>query len=398
MKTQDRNTNLCRVALALIFSFWFLIVGAPPAFCSAIPVDVLWAGMFDNSGQPLEGGKVYTYAAGTTATKTTYLDSSKLTAAANPVILDAYGRAQIYADGFYKFVIKTSDDVTLITIDNLEYTSSVSPTNLSVTNLTSTGATIGSITAMLGTLANMTISSATITLARLISPEIANASMTGSLYGPTISNATFSGGNWSGVVDFGSATISVATPTVATQAANKGYVDNCATPTLNVQPANKGYVDAQIADSVFPSLYCVGVSTFSASTYVAENITVVGGMEALAEIPDSGYTFTKGVSSYSESVVGHVQFTATLAADTIYGFFMKDDSGIIYDMVRTRLPAGVSGGCEVPIFLAYNFVLASGSKKMSVYASSDKANTFSIHHKGAGLSSSHQWQRWHMEF
>jgi hypothetical protein len=50
-----------------------------------------------------------------------YTSSDKSTSATNPLILDANGKAQVWADGRYKFVVKTSADVTLYTLDNLLY-------------------------------------------------------------------------------------------------------------------------------------------------------------------------------------------------------------------------------------------------------------------------------------
>lgn len=74
----------------------------------------------DNNGNPLSGGKIYTYEAGTTTPKATYTDSTGNTANANPVILDSAGRASIWlGDGGYKFVLKTSADVTISTVDNI---------------------------------------------------------------------------------------------------------------------------------------------------------------------------------------------------------------------------------------------------------------------------------------
>ena len=76
---------------------------------------------FDGSdGLPLVSGKLYTYAAGTSTPVTTYTDSVGGTPNANPVILDAYGEASVWLDSVaYKFVLKTSADVTVWTIDNL---------------------------------------------------------------------------------------------------------------------------------------------------------------------------------------------------------------------------------------------------------------------------------------
>jgi len=74
----------------------------------------------DNNGNPLAGGKIYTYEAGTTMPKATYTDSTGNTANANPVILDSAGRCSIWlGDGGYKFVLKTSADVTISTVDNI---------------------------------------------------------------------------------------------------------------------------------------------------------------------------------------------------------------------------------------------------------------------------------------
>lgn len=88
---------------------------------AAVQVDLLLGGIRDQSGNALVAGKVYTYEAGTTTNKTTWTDVDKTTPAANPIILDAYGRAQIYGDGNYKFLIKTSADATLYTWDDLIY-------------------------------------------------------------------------------------------------------------------------------------------------------------------------------------------------------------------------------------------------------------------------------------
>jgi hypothetical protein len=84
-------------------------------------VETLLAGVRDTSGEPLAAGKVHTYAAGTTTDKDTYTAIDKSTVATNPIILDANGRSLIYADGNYKFVIKTSEGATVYTWDNLCY-------------------------------------------------------------------------------------------------------------------------------------------------------------------------------------------------------------------------------------------------------------------------------------
>jgi hypothetical protein len=79
---------------------------------------------FDNNGVILSGGKLYTYAAGTTMPQTTYTSVSGLTAHTNPIILNSAGRVAtgeiwVTVGETYKFVLKTSADVTLVTWDNI---------------------------------------------------------------------------------------------------------------------------------------------------------------------------------------------------------------------------------------------------------------------------------------
>lgn len=68
---------------------------------------------FLQDGEPLAGGKVWTYEAGTTTPLATYTDSTGGTPNANPVILDAQGRASIWLDSatLYKFVVLDANDV-----------------------------------------------------------------------------------------------------------------------------------------------------------------------------------------------------------------------------------------------------------------------------------------------
>ena len=121
--------------LGLITLFALLL----PCLALATPsqVEFLMSGMTDTNGQPLSGGKVYTYTAGTLSNKTTWQDLGEVSSHTNPIILDAYGKKQVFADGLYKFVIKTSADVTLYTLDNLSYGGE---SNVPLDGGTSTGA------------------------------------------------------------------------------------------------------------------------------------------------------------------------------------------------------------------------------------------------------------------
>ena len=78
---------------------------------------------FDNNGVPLAGGLIYTYQAGTTLPAVTYTSSLGVTQNSNPIVLDAAGRPpyEIWLSSTYryKFVLKTSADVQIWSMDNL---------------------------------------------------------------------------------------------------------------------------------------------------------------------------------------------------------------------------------------------------------------------------------------
>jgi hypothetical protein len=73
---------------------------------------------FDINGEPLVGGKVYTYEAGTTTGLATYADSSGTSVNPNPVILNARGEAPIWLGAnIYKFRLTDANDVEIWTVD-----------------------------------------------------------------------------------------------------------------------------------------------------------------------------------------------------------------------------------------------------------------------------------------
>lgn len=88
------------------------------------PVGGAGAQFFDNNGNPLTGGKLYTYFAGTTTPQVTYTTLLGTIAHTNPIILDSSGRVSGSSEIWlqfapYKFVLKDSNDVTLGTWDNI---------------------------------------------------------------------------------------------------------------------------------------------------------------------------------------------------------------------------------------------------------------------------------------
>ena len=74
---------------------------------------------FGSDGLPLVGGKLYTFAAGTSTPLATYTDFTAATQNTNPVILDSTGQASVWVPETttYKYVLKTSAEVTLYTVD-----------------------------------------------------------------------------------------------------------------------------------------------------------------------------------------------------------------------------------------------------------------------------------------
>jgi len=76
---------------------------------------------FDNDNQPCANGFLYFYQTGTTTPLATYSDVALSSPNANPVELDANGRAisEIYGDGTYRVVLKDADAVTIWTRDNV---------------------------------------------------------------------------------------------------------------------------------------------------------------------------------------------------------------------------------------------------------------------------------------
>ena len=90
------------------------------------------AQLFDNNGNPLSGGKLETYQAGTTTPLATYTSSTGVTAHTNPIVLDSAGRVpggEIWLNFayLYKFIVKTSTNVLIATYDNIGGNFNASP-------------------------------------------------------------------------------------------------------------------------------------------------------------------------------------------------------------------------------------------------------------------------------
>lgn len=100
------------------------------------------AQFFDNIGNPLNGGKIYTYVATTTTPLVAYTDSTGGVAHSNPIVLDSAGRVPAGGEIWlnyaykYKFIINTSAGALVGTYDNVGGSFNASPV---IANFTGTG-------------------------------------------------------------------------------------------------------------------------------------------------------------------------------------------------------------------------------------------------------------------
>lgn len=120
------------------------------------PVGGVAAQFFTNNAVPLSGGKLYTYAAGTTTPQVAYTTSQGNIAWTNPIVLDAGGRVpssgEVWlTDGLiYKFVLKDANDVLIATYDNITGINSnaVAYTNSQEIQTATAGQTVFTLTTM----------------------------------------------------------------------------------------------------------------------------------------------------------------------------------------------------------------------------------------------------------
>ena len=74
---------------------------------------------FDNDGNPLSGGRLFTFSAGTNTPKRTFTTEDSSVEHANPVVLDSAGRATIFIDGSYRYRLEDADGNVIRTVDNV---------------------------------------------------------------------------------------------------------------------------------------------------------------------------------------------------------------------------------------------------------------------------------------
>jgi hypothetical protein len=144
------------------------------------------AQFFDANGSPLVGGKVFTYAAGTTTPLATYTDASAATPNTNPVILDSRGECNLWFSNAtsYKVVLKSATDELQWTVDNIatygtlasQNSNNVAITGGTITGVTYTGDITGNVSGNAGTVTNGVYLTAVQTLTNKTITGLASAS------------------------------------------------------------------------------------------------------------------------------------------------------------------------------------------------------------------------------
>jgi len=240
---------------------------------------------FANDGSFLVGGKLYTYAAGTTTPLATYTTSTGLIANTNPIILDSRGEASVWlGSSKYKFVLKTAADVDIWTQDQLQGYANADGSN-------ATGTWPISITGNAGTATTATYA----TTAGSVTPGAAVTSITGAgLYGFTLPGGPITS----------SGTLTV-TPPVPSTAGNVLTSNGSAW----VSQAFAG--GAQFRDQLFTAS-----DTWTAPSGVTKVRAVVvaggGGGFYNAAGPTSNFGGAGGVAAGTYTVVSGTTYTVTV--------------------------------------------------------------------------------------
>ena len=104
------------------------------------------AQFFTDDGEVLSGGKIYTYAAGTTTPQTTYTSVMGVDANPNPIVLDSGGRLPedmwLSQGVLYRFVLTDSSDVQIGEYDDIGGINDISTESVAWSTITGTPTTL----------------------------------------------------------------------------------------------------------------------------------------------------------------------------------------------------------------------------------------------------------------
>ena len=279
----------------------------------------------DGNGNPLSGGKLFTYQAGTTTKQTTYTDQTGGTPNANPIILDSRGEANVWLTPgqAYKFVLSPSTDTDpptnpIYTVDQLSGNGSVA----SITCNNQVTCTPSSITG------NGTVGLSPIATGSVL------CNVSGSTATPVpCSISTLVGRNPSGgnVTYYLSASGNDANDclTVPTACRTPSHIQSLIggldlssgnTVTVNLADGNYAGWEASIAPPGCSSAACV---TWIGNTTTPANVTVSGSDAIMAD--KSGVAFTiKGMT---------LQGNGAAVSGLGYGLYVVSGAQVLFDKI-----------------------------------------------------------------
>lgn len=333
---------------------------------------------FDNNGTILSGGKLYTYAAGTTTPLTTYTSSSGAVANTNPIILDSAGRVPyeiwINTTSTAKFILRDSTDVLIGTWDNI-------PSYASSLNLTGTNNAVAYFNSV-GTFtssSNMTFDGSNLTVTGGITAG-SNVAITGNI--STTGTATFTG------LISSTAGISSSTPAVtqsagdnSTKIATTAFVANTSNKakiqpltvsgptggviTLTLAPTILDFRDTNtgsgtvtsVSNSSSLTIQLAGAATLGTVANVQTRIAVlaiynstIAAMELAvvnvrggAQIDECNIVSTLAVSSGTSSSVFYSTTARTSVAYRVVGFIDATNDGANWTTLSL-----IQGGAQYP--------------------------------------------------
>lgn len=273
----------------------------------------------DANGDPLSGGLLYSYSAGTTTPLATYTTRAGTVANANPVVLDANGEADVWVTGgvLYKFVLKNSAGVTQWTADNVPSAGAdvavadgtVSAPGLAFTNDVNTG--IYRPTTDQLAIATGGVRAALFTASSMSVPGTFAAA--GGIAGALDLNAN--------------KIIDLATPTDATDAVTKAYVDaatgsGAAIPRAWARIQTNGAGAVSIVDGHNVASVATSATDRIELTLTAPGVAVMGNSGAV--ITEIGGPPTTAVCIYTSLMtsttvlrIGALQITTTAAVTVV---------------------------------------------------------------------------------
>ena len=112
--------NTARIITRFFFAAMLLLFASVSVRAQGVPIPYIPIQLLDNNGFPCSGCLLYTYAAGTSTPLATYADAAETTPNANPVVLDASGRATIFVgSSSYKFTLTLANGTQLWSVDSV---------------------------------------------------------------------------------------------------------------------------------------------------------------------------------------------------------------------------------------------------------------------------------------